>query len=406
MNIAALRRLLIPFLLLIAAILLREYTGSLNKAYVDLLTVSPYVLLALTMALCWFYNRARLFTVAVVLVITYWIINTKLQASLSLPMPLFVYSALSVFTPLLFGVFMLVPERGLNNIVSWWVVLTVPALAGLLWLLWLFEPQLVGKINGVLPVMPVKGYFLSHIASGLFLVFGITGFVFLLKRDSEHVAAVLSAGVFAFITLAFFNKEKISVLMFAAAGICLIISIIRLAHEMAYRDDLTGLRGRRALNERFSGMGSRYVIAMLDVDHFKKFNDTYGHDVGDDVLKMVAKQINRIKGGGKAYRYGGEEFCIVFSGKELETCLPYLEAVRRGVEEYRLSLRDIKTRPQSSKVGKRQRGTGRARDSVSVTISIGVAEKNEKVYEPHDVLKAADQALYRAKKKGRNCIAY
>ena len=52
---------------------------------------------------------------------------------------------------------------------------------------------------------------------------------------------------------------------------------------------------------------------MMDVDHFKKFNDTYGHDIGDDVLKMVGMQINTIKGGGTAYRYGGEEFLCCIS---------------------------------------------------------------------------------------------
>ena len=58
-------------------------------------------------------------------------------------------------------------------------------------------------------------------------------------------------------------------------------------------------------------MGRHYTLAMIDVDHFKKFNDTYGHDVGDLVLKMVAHQISQVNGGGKAYRYGGEEFTTV-----------------------------------------------------------------------------------------------
>ena len=406
MNISALRRLIIPIILLVAAIVLREYVVKLDKVYVQLLVYAPYVLLALTMALCWFYNRARLFTVAVVLGISYWIINTKLQASLSLPMPLFIYSALSVLIPLLFIVLMVMPEKGMSSMQSWWIVATVPALAALVWLVLLNEPQVVESVNESLPVMPFKGYFLSIAASLLFLAFIATGLAFLLHRDSEHVAAVLSSGVFIFITLALFSKGKISTLMFTASSVCLIVSLIRSAHEMAYRDDLTGLRGRRALNEKFASMSGRYVIAMLDVDHFKKFNDTYGHDVGDDVLKMVAKHINHVKGGGRAYRYGGEEFCILFSGKQLETCLPYLEAVRIAIEQYRLSLRDIKTRPQSSKEGRRQRGRRRASDSVSVTISIGAAERNEKNIALEDVLKAADRALYKAKKKGRNCIAY
>ena len=60
------------------------------------------------------------------------------------------------------------------------------------------------------------------------------------------------------------------------------------AYQMAFRDELTGLPGRRALNERMQRLGRNYVLAMSDVDHFKRFNDTHGHDVGDQVLRLVA----------------------------------------------------------------------------------------------------------------------
>ena len=62
---------------------------------------------------------------------------------------------------------------------------------------------------------------------------------------------------------------------------------------MAYHDELTGLPGRRALNEALLRVGSRYAVAMVDVDHFKHFNDAYGHEVGDQVLRMVAAQLDR-----------------------------------------------------------------------------------------------------------------
>ena len=57
------------------------------------------------------------------------------------------------------------------------------------------------------------------------------------------------------------------------------------------------------------------MVAMVDVDHFKKFNDTYGHDTGDSVLRMIATKLQKVGGGGTAYRYGGEEFSIIFNGK-------------------------------------------------------------------------------------------
>lgn len=86
---------------------------------------------------------------------------------------------------------------------------------------------------------------------------------------------------------------------------------------MAYQDELTSLPGRRALKEYLLKLGSEYTIAMFDIDHFKKFNDTHGHDVGDQVLRMVASKLATVSGRGKSFRYGGEEFTLVFSEKSL-----------------------------------------------------------------------------------------
>lgn len=198
------------------------------------------------------------------------------------------------------------------------------------------------------------------------------------------------------------TTPDIPVVFITAASLALIMGVLQDSHDMAFRDDLTGLRSRRALNERLSDMGRRYAIAMLDVDHFKGFNDAYGHDVGDQVLKMVAAKIQEVKGGGKAYRYGGEEFTVIFPRQRLDQTIPHLEDVRKAIADYRLVLRDT-TRPQESRLGRNMRGSGEG-ETVSVTISIGVAESSEKSI-PADVIKEADQALYRAKRKGRNILS-
>ena len=110
---------------------------------------------------------------------------------------------------------------------------------------------------------------------------------------------------------------------------------------------------------------------MTDVDHFKKFNDTYGHDVGDQVLRMVAARLKKVTGGGKAYRYGGEEFTIVFAGKTMEECQPHLEAVREAIENYAMQLRDKDSRPKNDEQGrsKRSGAAGRASRSPSASAS-------------------------------------
>ncbi len=196
--------------------------------------------------------------------------------------------------------------------------------------------------------------------------------------------------------------------MFSGCGISLITSLLNNSYSMAFQDELTGLLGRRALNDRMKGLGRQYVIAMIDVDHFKKFNDTYGHDTGDDVLKMVSKKIGDVGGGGIAYRYGGEEFCVLFPGKIADDCIPFLELIRKRVENHKMIVKNVKHRPKSAETGHKRRGrrAGSCTEiTVSVTISIGVAERNENLNRTDEVLKAADSALYIAKHDGRSCLS-
>ena len=155
------------------------------------------------------------------------------------------------------------------------------------------------------------------------------------------------------------------------------------------------------MNEDVLQLGSQYAIAMADVDHFKKFNDQYGHHVGDQVLKMVAAKLGAVGGGGKAYRYGGEEFSILFPGKTWEDAKPYLEVVRKTVEATPFALRGA-LRPR--KKPPKPKGSARPSKHVTVTISIGVADRNDRNRDPAQVIKAADKALYKAKESGRNQV--
>jgi diguanylate cyclase (GGDEF)-like protein len=157
------------------------------------------------------------------------------------------------------------------------------------------------------------------------------------------------------------------------------------AHHIAYTDELTGILGRRALMESFLGLGKKYTVAMVDIDHFKKFNDTYGHDVGDEVLRRVARVLDKVKEG-RAFRYGGEEFTLIFANKKIEEVLPELEYIRRKVES---GIIEFKTGIHSIRA--------------NVTISIGVAQSDES-FKAQDILKFADQALYKAKLSGRNQV--
>ena len=112
-------------------------------------------------------------------------------------------------------------------------------------------------------------------------------------------------------------------------------------------------------------------------------------------------KIEGVSGGGKAFRYGGEEFTVIFSGKSVDEAIPYLERLRKTVETSKFTLRGRK-RPRKKPT--KQKPKSSARKNLSVTISIGAAEREERTSKPDQVLKAADKALYRAKKAGRNQI--
>jgi diguanylate cyclase (GGDEF)-like protein len=162
---------------------------------------------------------------------------------------------------------------------------------------------------------------------------------------------------------------------------------------IARRDPLTGLRNRRALTEdleaheaRALRYGHSFCMALLDIDHFKSYNDTYGHQAGDEVLRVVADQLTELLRTGDAlYRYGGEEFLCIFPEQTLASGGLAIERMRAGVEELALT-----HAPNSGGV---------------ITLSAGLAildagRKNS----ADDVLRAADEALYRAKRLGRNRV--
>jgi PleD family two-component response regulator len=178
------------------------------------------------------------------------------------------------------------------------------------------------------------------------------------------------------------------------------------------------LPARRAFNEALLSLDGQYAIAIVDIDHFKQFNDTYGHETGDEVLRMVASRLARVSGGGKAFRCGGEEFAIVFREKSAKDAAEDLELLRRliessvfrvrGGQERRQAPREEaaerrKSAPRKARAGKAPTLLQPSRD-LSVTVSIGVAEPSTRLREVDQIIHAADKALYRAKGNGRNRV--
>lgn len=400
----------LPPLLLLGGGMLAGGLGQLSEFFVSLFNVLPTLLLLLGGAFCLGYGRQRELFLLLVLYLAYFLLDTQVDhfrdhgrvredAAL-------VFHLVCLLLPLLFALYGCWEERShlaQDLLARSAVLLAVSALA--LGLARRYPQGMAEWLAAIhWPGLHAGWMSLAQLAYPLFLLAFVALLVQYLYRPRPLHAAQLVAllGLLWMLPQVFILPHALQA-MSSLAMLMLVAAVAHEAYQMAFRDDLTGLPGRRALNERLHRLGSHYVIAMVDIDHFKKFNDTHGHDVGDQVLRLVASQLCRVGGGGKAYRYGGEEFTLLFPGKSLEQCQPHLEAVRQAIEHYPLQLRDKSSRPRDDRQG-RQRRTDKGAAEVSVTVSMGVAERQAEQRSAEAVIKAADEALYSAKGAGRNCI--
>ena len=311
------------------------------------------------------------------------------------------HALISAVLPILLVALTLLPERGIVNIKA------IPAYALLI------SSALFIVIVAKLSPPWATHLLLSDWAPGRYfdwtsqsqsvLIVSVIALYIMLTLATMKKSLYLSAGFGVLLMLAVqlhFGGAEFSLNVFS--GIALLMCLYAIMQEtwrMAYMDELTGLQGRRALSEKLQRIGGTYTIGMLDVDHFKKFNDDFGHDTGDAVLRMIAAKMAEVEGGGSVYRYGGEEFAIVFNGKKTDEATRYLDNLRIEIAAKPFVIRR-KARRRNDTVYKSSDNK-----TVKITVSIGFADSSSKPASPWDVVKLADQALYRAKDNGRNCIS-
>lgn len=397
--------LILPSLVLLCgAGLLLPITAQLSNEYQQVLTLAPYPLALIVALLGYGFNRSRILFAALNLSGAYWLIQTGLQTSLNHPDAFVLFSMISLLLPLHTALIATYRERGLFTPMGISRVLLILISYGVLYGSWS-----QGGLGLYLPDLPMSmlemflhEYYLSEAAAWVFLISLLPVIGSLLIRKTYTDAALLASFLSALIMLSWFNQPTISAMFISASLIALAISVVQNSYRMAFIDELTGIPARRALQDKLSTLGKKYTLAMCDIDHFKKFNDTYGHDVGDQVLRMVAAKLDQVSGGGKAYRYGGEEFTLVFPGKSEAEALPYIEQLRETIANYPMRIRN-QNRPEDNEQGQQMRTKGNDSEIVSVTISIGFCEKTVEITDPQAVIKKADEALYDSKKNGRNC---
>jgi diguanylate cyclase (GGDEF)-like protein len=347
----------------------------------------PFILAFLTGFISLFLNRFQPIAVIVTLCAYYallWAVLPQRVAGAQLLLPL-----LALCLPVHLMVWRLLPEKGFHHLgwiglqaVLWWLPFAL--------ILWGMMALPAPGWGWVVRPVPTEWIYLPW--SGLALSVTVLLLWLAWMAFSRHTQVLDLAMpvvlVMAVLAMNAFGQPTTLAWWVSLALLAVLLAVVFEAHHLAYTDTLTGLKGRRALFESFAGLGRRYAIAMMDIDHFKQFNDRYGHETGDHVLQVVARHLKQ-SGIGRVYRYGGEEFTLVFPGQSAAASQPALEALRERIASTPLLVVDPKTGEEKS---------------VGLTASFGVAERDAGQASPEAVMQAADAFLYQAKKAGRNRV--
>ena len=426
--------LFIPALLiLLSSAIIIKWPGLMTRmndvrelrAILVLMPFVPYIIFALGFAMGWRYANAGMLLGMLALTVTYFGLDFLHASDVSQQVNpgRAVFYALAFLMPLNLAFFSTLTKRRLLTSVG--VFAMVFLVAQVFAVIVFCHPQsplalqFMAKVTSLSPSVADKYHGISRwlitvfsdhsffsfnllptaavFAGGLAIIFVLLLFI---KYNDIRVGGFLLTIVAAMLGIATKSSAPAVIFYFIAAGLILVVTTVEASFKMAYIDELTGLPGRRSLNETMLNLGKKYVIAMIDVDRFKKFNDTYGHKTGDQVLKMIAARLGKISGGAKTFRYGGEEFTAIFSGKSLEDALSHVEDFREAVAATPFVIRST-GRPSNRKSG-RSKKKRLDHKHVTVTVSIGMASPGGETTDPEKVIKAADKKLYKAKKGGRN----
>ena len=383
------KALLSIILLSVIALYARQYYSLLPKPLINALQYLPILLIVFVTTVSIYFNQTKIFLSVLLISFLYvcidydWL-NTDLKITL-----------FATFTPILLLITYFLKKQSLTSVKS--LPIYFIYFFALLFALWIIDHQPDWANQYLFLEWIPEQYFdwskLTQLALGLYVTVFISMLLLFSKhQNSQNITAIIMLVCSYILIQIKFSSSDLIILMTTIMLQNLIV-LLQASRHMAYIDELTLLPGRRALEEKLQSLMGIYSIAMVDIDHFKKFNDKYGHDTGDDVLRMIAVKLNKVTGGGTAYRYGGEEFTIVFANKSTEQIIEDLESLRENIANTKFV------------VNRRTNSRSQKKDTtVKITVSIGVKDSIN-INSSKEVLKQADLALYKSKKKGRNCIS-
>jgi len=281
------------------------------------------------------------------------------------------------------------------------VAIVLAGLAGAL-LFWAVRPELLSWTwQGFLPWdLSVVGVSDAALVVGLFAVLLTGGFAIVRRHRLDK--GFFFIAVMLLLALRGGSDSVESTIYLTMAALILIVNVFEKLYAFSALDDVTGLPTRRALRREVKEAGNCYALAFVGVDHYNDLYDRYGRDTSDRVVKKVAMHLGKTSVTGRVFRYGNEEFAVLYSGRGRDEVLGDLEMLRADVEDFRFALR-----PKAHANGK-SAATNYPAVRWSLTVSVGVAERGEKKGLSASyaaIARAARGALHRGQKAGGNIVS-
>ncbi len=270
----------VPLTVIIVTFSLLPIIGTLSPERRELVVAAPYLLATTGLLLAVHFHRGRPFFALLLVLIYYWCSRfLELEDGVSGFSRQGVYLGLSILLPMNFALLAFMRERGAFSIAGRMRFAFILLQGATAW--WLFRYHIEDLLPHLTRQLLSLPFTENQLIPQPLLILSLLCLIFIgilaIRRQAPIESGLLGALAALIIASARITTPDTLALFCGSACLIITLSILQDSYNMAFRDDLTGLPSRRALNEAIQGLGRRYVIAMLDVDHFKKFNDTYGH---------------------------------------------------------------------------------------------------------------------------------
>lgn len=364
----------------------------------------PYIVVIAGLTFGWYFSSSRMILSLLVLAaVDRALVTFPLSDTDPMAVGQIIFAVTAFLVPLNLLAFSIFNEdrnstiRGIARVV---VVLAQPFLV--LWLC-LPERQELAAIFTQL-VVPTIDSSWTPIPQPALLVFGIASVLqlirFALRRDPLDGGALWTL-IAVFLAYHGIKYGWSPSNFFSTAGFILFVTLLQSTYQRTYRDELTGIPGRLAFEEAVSNLSRTYAVAVIGIDQLKRYANTHGRSVSEQLLKLIAPKIQANSDGGQVFRISGDELTVLFTRHTVSDTLIELERVRKAIESTNLVLRGRDRVREDRRATKRG---GSREQELPVTLSIGVAEKSSDQASFSLVVKSAYRALYEAKNAGGNVV--